>query len=107
MAVLRPGRPCQVTSHHTFERDWGGPPDQHGSTRQLGAGAFQLRYTVDDLSGSRGDIVRGKYVGEALEPEGTDLGQHGALVRHRLPHHHVERAHPVACHDQKMLVIYL
>ena len=84
-----------------------GPPDQHGSTRQLGAGAFQLRYSVDNLSGSCGDIVRGKYVGQALEPERTDLGQHGALVWHRLPHHHVERAHPVARHDQKMLVVYL
>ncbi len=107
MAIFRPGRPRQITAHHTFEGHGRGPPNQHGPARQLGADASQLRYAVDDFSGSRGDVVRGKYVGQALEPEGTDLSQHCALVRHRLPHHHVERAHPIARDDQKMLVVYL
>ena len=40
-------------------------------------------------------------VPQLAKPEGGELGQHRALAGDRLTHHHIERAHPVAGHQQE------
>ena len=69
---------------------------------------------VDERRNPRHDLVRvgGEKVArdhrcEALEPECAQLGQHGALLGNGLPQHHVERAHPIARHEQQLLGVHL
>ena len=44
---------------------------------------------------------------QPLEPEGADLGQYRALPRDRLAHDDIERAHPIAGHQQQMVRVRL
>ena len=51
--------------------------------------------------------MRGKNVGQALEPKRADLGQHRAFSRDGLSHHHIECAYPFTRHDQEVVRIHL
>jgi hypothetical protein len=45
--------------------------------------------------------MRGKDIGQPLEPECADLGEHWSLTGHRLAHDHIERADPIAGDDEQ------
>jgi hypothetical protein len=53
------------------------------------------------------DEVGRHQVGEPLEPERAELGEHGTLVGDGLAHDDVERAHAVARDQQQMFGVQL
>src|SRR5205823_9648876 len=75
--------------------------------RKLGAMAGERRHPRHDLIDIGADAVIRHDGCETLEPEGAHLGQHGTLVRHRLSHHDVERADPIAGDEQQRYLVNL
>src|SRR5437773_5249019 len=77
------------------------------SAHQRGAERLERRNPCHDFVRVGGEKVARDHRRDALEPERAQLGQHRTLVGNRLAQHHVERAHPVARHEQQRLAIHL
>src|SRR5437763_7306277 len=100
LPVFGPRRARDVSPYDALERDGRGAPDEHRPARKARAERFEGWHARDDLVRIGRQEMARQHARELPEPEGAELGEHRSLVRHRLAHHHVERAHPVA-RDQK------
>ena len=65
---------------------------------------FQRRHFPDDRIGVGADHVMRHHAFELIEPPGADLGEHRALHRDGLGHHHIEGADAVGRQQQHAVV---
>src|SRR2546427_33114 len=113
LPVLGPGRAREVAPHDALERHGRRAAHQHGAAGEYGRSMLrpsmpeERRDPLRDLvSVGRQEVAR-HHGGELPEPEGAELGQHRALVRHRLLQDHVERAHAVAGDEEQRVRVHL
>ena len=94
--IFLPGRAREVAADHAFDREHRGAPAQHGAPGDRRRdGPVSAGTCADDLVGVGADHVMRHHAFELAEPPGADLGQHRALHRDGLGHHHVEGADAV------------
>ena len=93
--IFLPCRARDVAADHAFDRKHVGALAQHRAAKDVGAIVLQRRHVADDLVGVGRDHVMRHHAFELPEPVGADLGQHCALHRNGLGHHHIEGADAV------------